>query len=90
MFPLASVATRKQITLNSVRLVLAVPSQTYDEFFRLRFIEEGVKEYQLYLIIYSNPESILKSTMEGFGDEVPKKRATPPSPPVQKTFVITI
>ena len=33
-------------------LYLAVPSQTYDEFFRLRFIEEGVKEYQLYLVIY--------------------------------------
>ncbi|NEQ96080.1 MAG: fatty-acid oxidation protein subunit alpha [Cyanothece sp. SIO2G6] len=33
-------------------LYLAVPSQTYDEFFRLRFIEEGVKEYQLYLIVY--------------------------------------
>jgi XisH protein len=33
-------------------LYLAVPSQTYDEFFRLRFIQEGVREYQLYLIIY--------------------------------------
>lgn len=34
------------------RLYLAVPSQTYDEFFRLRFIEEGVREYQICLIIY--------------------------------------
>ena len=33
-------------------LYLAVPNQTYDEFFHLRFIEEGVKEYQLYLVIY--------------------------------------
>jgi XisH protein len=33
-------------------LYLAVPSQTYDEFFHLRFIEEGVREYQLNLIIY--------------------------------------
>jgi hypothetical protein len=33
-------------------LYLAVPSQTYKEFFRLRFIEEGVNEYQLYLVIY--------------------------------------
>jgi hypothetical protein len=33
-------------------LYLAVPSQTYQEFFRLRFIEEGVKEYQLSLVIY--------------------------------------
>ncbi|MGB5967782.1 MAG: element excision factor XisH family protein [Spirulinaceae cyanobacterium] len=34
-------------------LYLAVPSQTYDEFFRLRFIEEGVEEYQLYLLVYN-------------------------------------
>ncbi|MEM8641867.1 MAG: element excision factor XisH family protein [Cyanobacteria bacterium P01_G01_bin.54] len=34
-------------------LYLAVPSQTYNEFFRLRFIEEGVQEYQLYLVIYA-------------------------------------
>jgi XisH protein len=26
-------------------LYLAVPKQTYDEFFRLRFIQEGVQEY---------------------------------------------
>lgn len=34
-------------------LYLAVPSQAYDEFFRLRFIAEGVEEYQLKLVIYS-------------------------------------
>jgi hypothetical protein len=33
-------------------LYLAVPNQTYEEFFRLRFIEEGIKEYQLYLVVY--------------------------------------
>jgi hypothetical protein len=33
-------------------LYLAVPSQTYDEFFRLRFIQEGVQEYQICLIVY--------------------------------------
>ncbi len=33
-------------------LYLAVPVQTYDEFFRLRFVEEGVKEYQIYLVVY--------------------------------------
>lgn len=33
-------------------LYLAVPSQTYEDFFRLRFIEEGVREYQIYLVIY--------------------------------------
>jgi XisH protein len=34
-------------------LYLAVPSQTYDEFFRLRFIQEGIEEYQIYLLIYN-------------------------------------
>ena len=33
-------------------LYLAVPSQTYEDFFRLRFIEEGVREYQISLVIY--------------------------------------
>lgn len=33
-------------------LYLAIPSQTYEEFFRLRFIQEGVIEYQIYLVIY--------------------------------------
>jgi hypothetical protein len=33
-------------------LYLAVPSQTYQDFFRLRFIEEGVREYQMSLVIY--------------------------------------
>ncbi|WP_373546262.1 element excision factor XisH family protein [Chamaesiphon sp.] len=42
-------------------LYLAVPSQTYDEFFRLRFIQEGVEEYQIYLLIYDIEErSIVK------------------------------
>jgi hypothetical protein len=31
---------------------LAVPNQTYEEFFRLQFVEEGVKEYQIYLVVY--------------------------------------
>jgi XisH protein len=33
-------------------LYLAIPKQTYDEFFRLRFIQEGVQEYQICLIVY--------------------------------------
>jgi XisH protein len=33
-------------------LYLAVPSQTYDEFFRLRFIQEGIEEYQIDLLVY--------------------------------------
>jgi XisH protein len=32
-------------------LYLAVPSQTYNKFFRLRFIQEGVEEYQIYLLV---------------------------------------
>lgn len=44
-------------------LYLAVPSQTYDEFFRLRFIQQGVEEYQIYLLIYDIEErSIVKWT----------------------------
>lgn len=38
------------------KLYLAVPRQTYEEFFRLRFIEEGVMEYQLLLLIYDVQE----------------------------------
>ncbi len=42
-------------------LYLAVPSQTYDEFFRLRFIEEGIEEYQISLIVYDvEDRSIVK------------------------------
>jgi XisH protein len=42
-------------------LYLAVPRQTYDEFFRLRFIEEGIEEYQIYLLVYDVEErSIVK------------------------------
>jgi hypothetical protein len=42
-------------------LYLAVPKQTYDELFRLRFIEEGIEEYQIYLLVYDVEErSIVK------------------------------
>jgi XisH protein len=37
-------------------LYLAIPNQTYEEFFRLRFIQEGVIEYQLYLVTYDIEE----------------------------------
>lgn len=44
-------------------LFLAVPSQTYNDFFRLRFIQEGVEEYQIHLLIYDVEErSIVKWT----------------------------
>jgi hypothetical protein len=37
-------------------LYLAIPEQTYDDFFRLRFVEEGVIEYQLNLVVYDVEE----------------------------------
>jgi hypothetical protein len=37
-------------------LFLAVPSQTYNDFFRLRFIQEGIEEYQIHLIVYDVEE----------------------------------
>jgi hypothetical protein len=44
-------------------LYLAVPSQTYDEFFRLRFIEEGIEEYRIHLVVYDvEDRSIVKWT----------------------------
>jgi XisH protein len=44
-------------------LYLAVPSQTYDEFFRLRFIQEGIEEYQIYLLVYNiESRNIIKWT----------------------------
>lgn len=33
-------------------LYLAIPNQTYDEFFRLRFIQEGVEEFKMRLLVY--------------------------------------
>ncbi len=35
------------------KLYLAVPSQTYDQFFRLRFVEEIVREQKILLVIYN-------------------------------------
>jgi XisH protein len=44
-------------------LYLAVPSQTYDEFFRLRFIQEGIEEYRIDLLVYDvEDRSIVKWT----------------------------
>jgi hypothetical protein len=37
-------------TLPARILYLPIPYQTYEEFFRLRFIQEGVIEYQRYLV----------------------------------------
>jgi hypothetical protein len=34
-------------------LYLAVPHSTYDEFFRLRFVEEIIQEQQILLLIYN-------------------------------------
>lgn len=35
------------------RLYLAVPNSAYRDFFRLRFIQEGIEEYQLKIVIYN-------------------------------------
>ena len=35
------------------KLYLAVPSQTYDQFFRLRFVEEIIQEQKILLVIYN-------------------------------------
>jgi XisH protein len=35
------------------KLYLAVPSQIYDQFFRLRFVEEIVQEQKILLVIYN-------------------------------------
>lgn len=37
-------------------LYLAVPNSTYEEFFRLRFVEEGVAEYQISLLVYDSEQ----------------------------------
>lgn len=34
------------------RLYLAVPSQTYEQFFRLRFVEEIIQKQQILLVVY--------------------------------------
>lgn len=33
-------------------LYLAVPFATYEDFFHLKFIQECITDYQLYLVIY--------------------------------------
>lgn len=35
------------------KLYLAVPSQIYDQFFRLRFVEEIVREQQILIVVYN-------------------------------------
>jgi hypothetical protein len=35
------------------RLYLAVPSQIYDQFFRLKFVEEIVHEQQILIVVYN-------------------------------------
>jgi hypothetical protein len=34
-------------------LYLSVPSQTYDQFFRLRFAQEIVQEQQILIVVYN-------------------------------------
>ena len=41
------------------RLYLAVPLETYKTFFMLPFIQEGVEEYQLHLLVYDAEEKVI-------------------------------
>jgi hypothetical protein len=34
-------------------LYLAVPSQTYDQFFRLKFVEEVIQNQQILIVVYN-------------------------------------
>jgi len=40
-------------------LFLAVPLDTYDAFFTLRFIQEAIRLYQLKLIVYSTDSEVI-------------------------------
>ncbi len=49
----------REMTLDWI-VYIAVPLGTYNEFFKLRFIEQQVKEYDLKLLIFnSNTEEIV-------------------------------
>jgi hypothetical protein len=37
-------------------LYLAVPNQIYEDFFRLRFVQESIEEYNIFLIVYDVEE----------------------------------
>ena len=41
------------------RLYLAIPVETYKTFFALPFIQEGVEEYQLQLLVYDAEEQVI-------------------------------
>jgi len=41
------------------RLYLAVPLEIYTTFFALPFIRDGVKEYQLHLLVYDAEEKVI-------------------------------
>lgn len=43
------------------RLYLAVPLEIYQTFFALPFIQEGVAEYQLHLLVYEPEEKVIVS-----------------------------
>jgi len=41
------------------RLYLAVPMDTYDSFFTLKFVQTAIQDYQLYLIIYDIEKQVI-------------------------------
>lgn len=48
-----------RVTEPERRLYLAVPLETYKTFFSLPFIQEGVAEYQLRLLVYEPEEKVI-------------------------------
>jgi hypothetical protein len=45
-------------------LFLAVPADTYDAFFTLRFIEETIQIYQLNLIVYDTNTEVIREWLK--------------------------
>jgi hypothetical protein len=41
------------------RLYLAVPMDTYESFFTLKFVQTAIEDYQLYLIIYDIDKQVI-------------------------------
>ena len=40
-------------------LYLAVPSDTYDSFFKLQFIQLAIQQYQLKIIVYNSVDEVI-------------------------------
>lgn len=42
-----------------ITLYLAVPVDTYDSFFTLKFVQTAIQHYQLHLIIYDTEKQVI-------------------------------